>query len=516
MTTEVFKEGAASPATLGLAANALPQTAPASEAPTCPGTEARLGRRVWHNFLSLAASTASGQAIQFLVMVYLARELTADGFGVLNFAQTFAGYFLLLGVFGLDTLGVREVARQPTRAAEYAGRVLPLRLSLASAAYLLLALVVLALPFSRRESVVVLLYGLQLFPAALWLAWVFTGVQQMHYQALAQALRMVLFGILVLLSVHGKDDLSWVPLANFLAWMVSVVFLLRIFVRGYRGLPWLWDAAEWGRSLRFGAPIFAALLLGQAYLFQGTLLLRLFQTPEIVGYYGAAFQFILLFSGLMHLYLQSIFPAIAALHQSQPGELPVFLGRWLERVLSVALPVGIGGVLLAPRLVAQMYGQAFLPAVGPLRLLMIGPVIMAVGVHFGNSLLACGFSSRYLRGVLLGASVSFAANLILIPHRGALGAAASWVFTEALMLVYMWRQFRQAVGQVAINRGYLVRLLAAGLGMAGLLTWALPAAPLWMAAPAGAATYGLLLVCLGVIPRERILALRALARRAVP
>ena len=42
---------------------------------------------------------------------YISRVLEPDGIGLVNFANTYAGYFALFAVLGIPTYGIREVAK---------------------------------------------------------------------------------------------------------------------------------------------------------------------------------------------------------------------------------------------------------------------------------------------------------------------------------------------------------------------------------------------------------------------
>jgi len=68
-------------------------------------------QRIAKNTGVLLASQVVSYAIGFFFVMYTARYLGAEGFGVLSFALAFTGIFGVFADLGLRQLTVREVAR---------------------------------------------------------------------------------------------------------------------------------------------------------------------------------------------------------------------------------------------------------------------------------------------------------------------------------------------------------------------------------------------------------------------
>ncbi|MDX6669513.1 MAG: hypothetical protein QOK04_2893, partial [Solirubrobacteraceae bacterium] len=131
-------------------------------------------------------------------------------------------------------------------------------------------------------------------------------------------------------------------------------------------------------------------------------------------------------------------------------------------------------------------------------------------VSVSSVLAAGGHERRYAVGRTLGAVASVAANAVAIPLAGVDGAAATMVFAEFVVLIYMLRRYQQVVGPLALDVGRAVRavgataimaaavLLASDLGVAGRIAL-------------GIAVYAVAGVATGLIRREE---LRLLLRQA--
>ena len=84
--------------------------------------------------------------VGFAGTAYLARVLGPEGFGILGFALAFTGYIALAVDGGFNAVGAREVARRPADAASLAASIVVVRLLLAMAALLGLAIIAYLLP----------------------------------------------------------------------------------------------------------------------------------------------------------------------------------------------------------------------------------------------------------------------------------------------------------------------------------------------------------------------------------
>jgi O-antigen/teichoic acid export membrane protein len=94
----------------------------AVQSPSLVGSEASRptrgsAERIGRNFLLLGVGKAGNLLLSFFVVTWLARKLRPEGFGLISFALALLSYFVVLAQGGLQLLGVREVARQPQRAA---------------------------------------------------------------------------------------------------------------------------------------------------------------------------------------------------------------------------------------------------------------------------------------------------------------------------------------------------------------------------------------------------------------
>lgn len=83
--------------------------------------------------MSLTMADAFVKFLGAVNIAYLARILGPEDFGKMNFALAIVGYFAMLSQFGLNTVGVRQVARDRTTMRTYIKHIVSLKVFLGAA-----------------------------------------------------------------------------------------------------------------------------------------------------------------------------------------------------------------------------------------------------------------------------------------------------------------------------------------------------------------------------------------------
>jgi O-antigen/teichoic acid export membrane protein len=115
------------------------------------------------------------------------------------------------------------------------------------------------------------------------------------------------------------------------------------------------------------------------------------------------------------------------------------------RALLAAVPITLGGLVLARAVLHLLFGGNFEEATTALQILILAlPLHLAAG-HFRTAFVALGRQRLDLRLVAIAAVVHVAAKLLLIPRLGITGAAWGTLVGEAALLVLAWNAGRAGV-----------------------------------------------------------------------
>jgi O-antigen/teichoic acid export membrane protein len=369
------------------------------------------------------------------------------------------------------------------------------------------ALVLAALAISRFSAVgwLVLAFGLSLAPLAMSLEWAFAGLERMDFVGLSRLTAAATWFVLVVVFVRRSDSLLVVPLAYVAGLACGAWALFLLFRRAYGPTVVRFDLARWTATVREAAPIGVSLIVIQVYVGFGLVALGVIEGDRAVGLYAAPQRIVLFLSTISSLFGATIYPRLAALHTEGRAPFERMMRLGLRVMVWTGVPLGIGGALVAPSLVAFVYGSGYEESVAVFQWLAPSLILIFANVPFGYSLLAAGERRAYLRAAVAGAVVSVVANVALIPRLHLLGPVVATLCAEGVVLVMLVVASRR-VAHVDASRTVLTTAASAAL-MAGVLFF-MRSAALPVQVGAGAAAYAAGLVVFRAVTWSDVTAIR--------
>lgn len=281
---------------------------------------------------------------------------------------------------------------------------------------------------------------------------------------------------------------------------------------------------------RYGGSLMILILL-DAIVWQrsGVFFLGLWEPAAEVAYYAMAFALAqmamrMIPGTLVGLLIPSMSRSFGAGELGQVASIYRAACRWMA---VLAVPVAVGGALLAPALVQVLYGPGYLPMAAPLAVMLAaGATVMIFGFPASSVLYAVEGQRWLVRVGLAAAVINVALAFLLIPGQGAWGAALATAGSQLVTLLPgAWYAGRE-LGGVAPDVARLPRVLAAaalmGVPVAALGATLAPWLALATAIPVGACTYAVALWACRALPPEdqaRVLAVAGripVVRRLVP
>ncbi len=400
-----------------------------------PGVEAR---HLARNAGALSAGYVVRQLLVFAALTFVAHRLGPLDFGLLNFAQALVVYFTLAATLGVPLWGTRELARQrdPLAIRHTLGAVLTARFALTMAVAVVALVLAPVLSTSPGMETLVLLYVLGMVVGVFDLQWAYAGLGRLAYPGVALMAAGAAELLVVRLFVHGPQDVAF-AVAGAVMGSVAVALVEWPWILRHVGLTIIRPGSGLTRrmvvtTLPFAlAPVVMTLLYGMDAIVLGYL-----KGPVAVGLFNAAAKTMLFLIGLTLAYTQVFFPAATRLFHYESGRLIPFASRMATLTVIAVLPVGVGGMLIAPDFVAWAYGHAFLPGVGTFRVLIWSAVLYAFEVHYSYMTLAIGEERLYLYGTLGGLGANLLLALALVPPLGGIGAALATVLAEAGIVAF--------------------------------------------------------------------------------
>jgi O-antigen/teichoic acid export membrane protein len=446
--------------TLGLIGGATSELARALADRGSEGRRSPTARDAAGTFAALGLAVASASAAG----VVIARALGPDGRGHFELARTLALSAALVAGLGLGRAAIFYHGRHRIDRGSLFGAVaaaLPNGALIGAA----LAAVLLASDWHGlgRAEIVLAAVSLPLIAFYFQGHYALRGIGKEAWHRQALAIRDGLFLILLPPALALDLSVTLAVAAWTLHWLLGAIGIAWLLVRAC-GRP-RHPAAAWRLLAVFGASQAAVGLLLLVHLRLDLLLLRWFKDAGEVGQYAVAFGVAepLSFGGLAIGLV--LFPRTVASAAADPRAGKERTERALRGAIMLALAGALLLTLAAPTMIELIFGEAFAPAVTPLRLLLPGVVALAALLVLQSDLAGRGRIWEIVAVQSSAVVANAALGLALIPQFGATGAAAASSTTYTLAAAALLVLFHRATREASVSSAPAGILDDAGLGV---------------------------------------------------
>lgn len=368
---------------------------------------------------------------------------------------------------GIESWATREAAKGKD-IPSIATKIVPLRLTLAAAVFLVLILSIPLFPDYGGLSTLLTVFGLGCFTQALNLKWVFLGRQQMTAVSKGLVLMQLIFAILVFFLARTPDQFLWVPLYRIAGELLMVLYFWFLYRKSYGGFSWKFSIEHSREILRASVILGASLLLGlMSYNFD-SVLLGFMIGPHAVGLYNAAYKPVTVALAMPVTYFIGLFPALSRAHEHSEEAFRAVVNRSFQLTAFFAVPVAVGGSFLAAPIMKFLFGEAYADSIPVLQVLIWSAALAVLRGTFKHGLVAAGKQNLDLRCAFSSALVNVVLNIAFIPVFGAVGAASATVIAELLWLLLSSHYFHRNVTSARLLP-HMVQPLLAGIVMTAFL-----------------------------------------------
>lgn len=433
-------------------------------------------------------------ALGVVVTALLARTLGTVGYGQWStdlVVLSLVGYF---ASFGMETVALREAARDPESEHEWLGAVMLLRFCMLGPVVVLSALAILLLHDSQQ----MLIAGLIL---VITMPFNGVGALQLIFQLrvnnlvpmLVLTLRSVLWAVAVGVIYWRGGSMITLAIAltatNAVGSVVQAVTALRAAPR--RPRP---SRQRLGPLVRHGLPLGLSGVLIICYARIDQVIVFAVSGSRAAGLYGSVYGVLDQAHFVPISVLTTLTPIMAAAWPVDRARLlrVVRLASELMTVASLGA-VAFAGAAAGP-LIRLFFGSEFSAAAPALPVLAGAFVFICYGYLNGALMAVLGLQARLLRISLVALVVNLAGNFILVPAFGFMGAAWMTLATEMIVCALSSRVILRSLELPLPKVGRVGRtVLAAALLAAGLDALRLIGAPLALLVFAACLCYPLLL-----------------------
>lgn len=401
-------------------------------------------RRIAKNTGMFFLAQVISYTLAFFYMIYIARFLGVDGFGILSFALAFTGIFSIFADLGLNTLTVREIARNKSLTSKYFSNILLIKIILSIFTFGTIALIINLLGYPQETVNVVYFVTLSVILTAI--SGIFNSIFQAHekmeYQSIGQVINSILMFAGVFIGIYYGFNVLGFAFIFFISSAISLVYIFLMYIWKFSLSEIEIDFGFWKPSIKEALPFGLTGVSGMIYTYIDSVMLSLIHGNEVVGWYNAAYRLILVLLFIPNVINVVVFPKMSQYYGSSRvslsrASLELLNEKYFKFMLLAGFPIGIGITLIADKIILIIFGQEYINSVISLQILVWTVVFTFTGASFAQLLQATNkqFVVTKISGICV--IINIILNLILIPKYSYIGASISTVITEIILVGYI-------------------------------------------------------------------------------
>lgn len=373
----------------------------------------------------------------FLTYPYVSRVLGVSGIGACNFVDSVINYFILFSTLGIDSLGVREIAKhKDDREAlnRTFSNIFIVNLALTGLMLAALAVCTFTVPQLSEHKDLMFIGAFKLVFNCLLVEWLFKGLEDFRLITIRSIVVKTVYVVCVFVFVRNRGDVWIYYLLSSL--MIVVNALVNIAFSGSRVRLVLRGLDFWTTFKSLLALGVYAILTSMYTTFNVTFLGFVCDEVE-VGYYATSTKIYYIVMALFTAFTNVMLPRMSNVVAS--GETERFKSYFhmaVDVLFAFSLPVVTWMMIMAPDIIMVISGPEFTGSVLPM--IIISPLVFIVGyeqILVLQTLLPLGKDKVLLRNSIMGALVGVALNLALVPVLASIGSAIVWIVSECLILI---------------------------------------------------------------------------------
>lgn len=375
-----------------------------------------------------------------LIGILLARYLKPEGYGALNYAVGWMLIFLPIANFGLNRIIVRELVNDPEKEDVYLGTALALSLGNAVLAFgLVMFLIHLVLDEDPVSKLLIFIVSTNLILQS-------TNVFEPYYYAkvrlkflsIAKIIALILSGSTKIALIIMEMPLEYFAITFSLETLVIITTLFS-FYRSKEGKSvsnWKFDLKVALNYLKEGWPLILAGAFSTLNLRVDQLMIKKLLGKADTGYYSAAVKISEAYIFIGIILTETLFPAIINGKKLGQQIYHQRIQQLYDLLVWTALFFNVSIFIFAEYLIVLPFGEAYAPAVAPLRFLSFAGLFTFMALLSHKILIVEKLQHLVTVSYLVGSIFNIVFNFLLLPVLGISGAAISSIATYAIVLFY--------------------------------------------------------------------------------
>lgn len=389
------------------------------------------------NFIYSSILTCANYIFPLLTYPYVARVLGVDNIGIYNFADSIISYFLLFSSMGINSVGIREIAKAKGDKAAlnvaYSSLFTLVFISTLIAAVVLL-FVTEFVPQLHVHKELMYIGTIRLFASTCQVEWLFKGLEEFKYITKRSIMTKCFYVASVFFFVKNSDDYD----IYFALYTLMVLFNAVInCTHSRRYVSWLFTNLKIKQYVKPFLVLGVYMLLTSMYTSFNVVYLGFVAGERQVGFYSTAAKLYTIFLSLYTAFTGVMLPRMSSLlGKGNLVEFKQYINKSQNVLFSFSIPLMAYAIIFAPQIIMLLSGPGYEGAILPMRIIF--SLMLVCGyeqILVIQTLMPLKQDKAILCNSILGCFVGLALNIFLVSNFQSVGSAIVWLCSEISVLI---------------------------------------------------------------------------------
>ena len=431
----------------------------------------------------------------FFWTIAIARYLGVNDYGILSFAISFT---VLLGMgtdIGMSTFATREISKDRSKTHKFIDNVLPFKIILSIALFIVTALILILLGYNKLTIEVALIISIETIFICMikFIGGVFQAYENQKINSIGEMIAAILLLIFTFIVIMFDWGLIGVALSYALAYLIFLLHMIFNMNKSF-GIPkFEWDFKFWKETAIKSIPFGLSIFFYTVYFSIDIVMIQMMAGDYATGLYNSAYKIVSVFAAFYVIYQYVIFPLMSKLYAENTDLLKLSFEQAFKYSLLILLPISIGVYFYSPYIINLIYSSQYALASPAMQILIWTVVFLFINGVATSLLNSIGKEVSVTKIYLVAAIFNIVLNYLTIPVWSYIGASVTTVLSEILILVLMMYSISKTEYKPDLSLlKTIFKLVICGIILAIVLY--LINVPLWLAIPIGLVVYVLALI----------------------
>ncbi len=399
------------------------------------------------NSLWLSVSNIGGRLIKAVIIVYAARVLGVEKWGVFSYAVTIVAFFTIFIDFGINSILIRESTK--TEDPMEKSRILSTSFTIKTVflilgAFLIISIVPNFINIQGVKEIIPIVVFILIFDSLREFGFALNKTyEKMEKEAglfLLTNVAIVVFGFIFLSIRPSVKSFAFAYALGTGLGVIATAFVLRDKLRRLFSdfcfklvkpiLSTAWPFAISG--------VLGILMINTDILLIGGLL-----TAKDVGLYSAADRIIQILYLIPSVISVSVLPLFSRIAGKDNAKMRRIMENVIGTTMLAAIPISIGGAILGGSIISFLFGSAYAGATLSFQILILTLMINFPAVILSSAIFSYNHQKSLILNAVIGGVSNVLLDLILIPRFGITGSAIATLIAISLSNLYLWSKMKK-------------------------------------------------------------------------